>query len=107
MQVHGTCVGIQLPGAEVVLLISLRDADDDVVSGVGGRGSDAEDLSGDDDVGLEAEVVVGDSQRRVLTLQVVRTADPLTARVRHFAVVRWTVERKAAVPSLDVVADLS
>lgn len=41
-----------------------------------------------------------------MTLQVVRTADPLTARVRHLAVVWWTGERKAAVPSLDVVAGL-
>lgn len=79
MQVHSTCVGIQLPGAEVVFLIALRDADDDVVSRVGRGGSDTEDLCRDDDVGLEAEVIVGDPQRRVLTLQVVRTADPLTA----------------------------
>lgn len=107
MQIHCTCVGIQLAGAEVVLLVPLRDADDNVVSGVGRRGSDAEDLSRDDDVGLEAEVVVGDSQRGVLTLQVVGTADPLTARVGHFAIVGWTVKRKAAVSSLDVVAGLS
>lgn len=79
VQVHGARVGVQLPGAEVVFLIPLRDGDDDIVPGVGRGGSDAEDLSGDDDVGLEAEVVVGDSQGRVLTLQVVGTADPLTA----------------------------
>lgn len=79
MQVHGTRVGIQLPGAEVVFLVSLRDAEDDIVSGVGGGGSNAEDLCRDDDVGLEAEVIVGDSQGRVLTVQVVQTADPLTA----------------------------
>lgn len=107
MQVHSTRVGIQLPGAEVVFLVSLRDADDNVVSRVGRGGSDAEDLCRDDNVGLEAEVVVGDSQRGVLTLQIVGTADPLTARVGHFAVVWWTVEREAAVPSLDVVAGLS
>ena len=81
VQVHGPRVGGQLPGAEVVLLVPLRDAEDDVVSGVDGRGSDAEDLRGDEDVGLEGEVVVGDSQRRVLTVQVVGTADPLTAPV--------------------------
>ena len=179
MQVHGASVGVQLPGAEVVLLVALRDADDDVVPRVGWGRSDAEDLGGDDDVGLEAEVVVGDSQGSVLTVQVVGTADPLTAttkghgegeaallylcstfrhrgdskfialiafqgeilkasdlrwikkntslfqlailtwatkteqgrlhhsRVGHFAVVRRTAERKAAVPSLDVVAGLS
>lgn len=88
MQVHGTRVGIKLPGAEVVFLVSLRDADDNVVSGVGGGGSDAEDLSRDDNVGLEAEVVVGDSQRRVLTLQIVGTADPLTAPTRDTGKVR-------------------
>lgn len=82
MQVHSTRVGIQLPGAEVVFLISLRDADDDIVSRVGGRGSNAEDLYRGDDVGLEAEVIVGDSQGRVLTLQVVQTADPLTATIQ-------------------------
>ena len=79
MQVHSTCVGVQLPGAEVVFLVALCDADDNVVSGVGRGGSDAEDLSRDDNVGLEAEVVVGDSLGRVLTLQVAGTADPLTA----------------------------
>lgn len=82
MQVHSTRVGIQLPGAEVVVLISFRDGDNNIVSRVCRGGSNAKDLSGDDDVGLEAEVVVGDSQRRVLTLQVVGTADPLTAPTR-------------------------
>lgn len=94
VQVHGARVGIQLPGAEVVLLIPLCDADDDVVSRVGRGGSDAEDLSGDDDVGLEAEVVVGDSQGRVLTLQVVGTADPLTAPTLHNKVVKTTTTIK-------------
>lgn len=79
LQVHGAGVGVQLPRAEVVVLVALRDADDDVVPRVRWGGSDTEDLSGDDDVGLEAEVVVGDSERRVLTLQVVGTADPLAA----------------------------
>lgn len=82
MQVHGTRVGVQLPGAEVVFFISLRDADDNVVPRVGRGGSDAEDLRRDDDVGLEAEVVEGNSQRRVLTVQVVWTADTLTAPTR-------------------------
>lgn len=82
MQVHGTRVGIQLPGAEVVFLVSLRDAYDDIVSREGGGGSNAEDLCRDNDVGLEAEVIVGDSQGRVLTLQVVQTADPLTATIQ-------------------------
>lgn len=79
LQVHGARVGVQFPGAEVGSLIAVRDGHDDVVPGVGRGGADAEYLSGDDDVGLEAEVVVGDSHRRVLALQGVGTADPLTA----------------------------
>lgn len=79
VEVHGARVSVQLPGAEAALLVSLRDADDDVVPRVGGGGSDAEDLSGEDDVGLEADVIVGDPQRGVLTVQVVGTADPLAA----------------------------
>lgn len=106
VEVDGARVGVQLPGAEVVLLVALRDGDDDVVSGVGGRRSDAEDLSRDDDVGLEAEVVVGDSQRGVLAVHVVRTADPLTTSVGHFAVVWRTGEREAAVSSLYIIARL-
>lgn len=54
VQVQSTRVGVQLSDAEVVFLISLCDADDDVVSGVRWRGSDAEDLSRNDDVGLKA-----------------------------------------------------
>lgn len=79
MQVHGARVRVELPGAEIVLLVALRDGHDDVVPRVCGRGSDPEDLSWDDDVGLEAEVVVGDPQRRVLAVQVVGAADPLAA----------------------------
>lgn len=90
VQVHGTRVGIQLSGAEVVVFISLGDADDNVVPGVSRGRSNTEDLGRNDDVGLEAEVVVGDSQRRGLTLQVVRTADPLAAATRETGQVRYT-----------------
>lgn len=79
MQVNGARVRVELPGAEVVLLVALRDGHDDVVPRVCGRGSDPEDLGRDDDVGLEAEVVVGDPQRRVLAVQVVGAADPFAA----------------------------
>lgn len=79
MQVHGARVGVELAGAEVVLLVALRDGHDDVVPRVRRGGSDPEDLSRDDDVGLEAEVVVGDSQGGVLAVQVVRAADALAA----------------------------
>lgn len=82
LQVHGAGVVVQLPRAEVVVLVALRDADDDVVPRVRRGGPDAEDLSGDDDVGLEAEVVVSDSERRVLAVQVVGAANPLTASAR-------------------------
>lgn len=87
VQVHGARVGVELPGAEVVLLVALRDGHDDVVPRVRGRGSDPEDLRGDDDVGLEAEVVVGDPQRRVLAFQVVGAAHALTAS-------RWWKRRR-------------
>lgn len=61
MQVHGTCKAVELPCAEVAFFVSPRDADDDVVTRVGGRGADAEDLSRDNDVGLEAQLVVSDA----------------------------------------------
>lgn len=91
MQVHGARVRVELPGAEVVLLVALRDGHDDVVPRVRGRGSNPEDLSRDDDVGLEAEVVVGDPQRRVLAVQVVGAADPLTASARW-----WEKKKKTS-----------
>lgn len=46
----------------------MGDGDSNVVSPVGGRGANPEDLSGDDNVGLEAQLVVGDSQRRGLAV---------------------------------------
>lgn len=79
LQVHGAGVGVQLAGAEVVLLVATGDADDDAVPRVGGRWPDAEDQSWDDDVGLEVQLVVGDPQRHVLTLQEIRAADALAA----------------------------
>lgn len=79
VKVHSARVRVELPGAEVVLLIALRDGHNDVVPRVCRRGSDSEDLSRNDDVGLEAEVVVGDPQRRVLAVQVVGATDPLAA----------------------------
>lgn len=79
VQVHCACVGIQLPRAKVVILIALGDADDDIVPGVGRGGANAEDLGGDDYVGLEAQVVVGDPQGRVLTVQEVGAAQSFTA----------------------------
>lgn len=68
LQVDGARKAVQLPGAEVALLVALDDADDDVIAGVGGRRADAEDLGGNDDVGLEAELVVRDADGGVLTV---------------------------------------
>lgn len=68
LQVDSACETVQLPGAEVALLVALDDADDDLISGVGWRRSDSEDLGGNDDVGLEAELVVRNAGRRVLTV---------------------------------------
>lgn len=43
LQVDGAGVRVQLPGAEVAALVAAVDADDDVVAGVGGRRTHAED----------------------------------------------------------------
>lgn len=83
LQVHGPRERVELAGAEVVLLVAAGDADDDVVAGVRGRGPDAEDLGRDDDVGLKAQLVVGDSQRRVLAVQEVRACYALAASGKH------------------------
>lgn len=82
LQVDGASVCIQLPGAEVAVLVTTADSDDDVVTRVGGRWTHAEDERRDDDVRLEAELVIRDSQRRVLALHKVQAADSLTASAR-------------------------
>lgn len=107
LQVHGAGEAVQLPGAEVTFSVALGDADDDVVAGVGGGRSDSEDLGRNDDVGLVAELVVRDPDRRVLTVQGVGgTADPLTACVGHFLVVVRTVEGQTPESSLQIVTGL-
>lgn len=68
LQVDCAREAVELTGAEVTFLVTLRDADDDVVAGVGGRRSDSEDLGWNNDVGLETELVVGDPGGRVLTV---------------------------------------
>lgn len=68
LQVDGACETVQLPGAEVALLIALDDADEDVIARICGGWSDSEDLGGSDDVGLEAELVVRDADGGVLTV---------------------------------------
>lgn len=83
MHVDGAGVRVQFSGAEVALLIAPVDGDDNVVSRVGRRGADAEDLSGNDDVGLKAQLVVGDPCWSVLARHKVGAADPLTASGRH------------------------
>lgn len=104
LQVDGAGVRVQLPGAEVAVLVAAADADDDVVAGVGGRRTHAEDERRDDDVDLEAELVVGDSHRRVLARHEVRAADSLTPCVRSSAVVGWTAEGQTAKSAVNVVA---
>lgn len=81
VQVDGARVGVELARAEVVPFVAPRDADDDVVSGVGRRWPDTEDLCRYDGVCLEAQLVVGDPQRRVLALDEVGATDPLTPSV--------------------------
>lgn len=77
LQVDGAGVRVQLPGAEVAVLVAAADADDDVVTGVGGTRTHAEDEGWDDDVSLEAQLVVRDPQRQVLALHKVQAADSL------------------------------
>lgn len=80
LQVDGPRVAVELPGAEVAVVVASKDADEDVIAGVGRRRPDAEDLSGGDDVGLEAELVVGDAEGRVEAVQGVGgAAGPLAA----------------------------
>lgn len=80
LQVHCAREAVQLAGAEVALLVTLSDADNNVVASVSGGRSNPEDLGWDDNVGLKAELVVRDSHRGVLTVQGVDgTAGPLTA----------------------------
>lgn len=68
LQVDSACEAVQLAGAEVALLVALNDADDYVVTRVGGGRSYSEDLCRNDDVGLEAELVVRDANGGVLTI---------------------------------------
>lgn len=80
LQVHGSHEAVELPGAEVAVVVASDDADEDVIPGVGRRRPDAEDLSRSDNVGLEAELVVGDAERRVEAVQRVGgAAGPLAA----------------------------
>lgn len=68
LQVDGAREAVELPGAKVAVFVASDDADDDMVAGVGGGRSDSEDLGGNDDVGLEAELVVRDADRGGLTV---------------------------------------
>lgn len=68
LQVDSACETVQLPGAEVALLVALDDADKDVITGICRGWSDPEDLGGSDNVGLEAELVVCDADGGVLAV---------------------------------------
>lgn len=80
LQVDGAGEAVELPGAEVAFLVAFDDAEDDLISRVGGRRADPEDLGRSDDVGLKAELVVGDADGRVVAVQgVAGTAAAFTA----------------------------
>lgn len=68
LQIDSACETVQLPGAEVALFVALDDADEDVITGIGGGWSDSEYLGRGNDVGLEAELVVRDADRGILTV---------------------------------------
>lgn len=108
LQVYGAREAVHLSGAEVALLVAFGDADDDVVAGVSRGRSDPEDLGGDDDVGLEAELVVRDADGGLLAVGGSTGADvPLAAGVRHLLVVVRAVKGEASETSLEVIAGLS
>lgn len=108
VQVHGAHVTVELAGAEVALVIALGDPDDDVVARVSWGGAYPEDLCGHNDVGLEAELVVGDAHWGVLAFQRVGgAADPLAARVSDFVVVVRAIEGQTPEASLEIIAALS
>lgn len=67
LQEDGAREAVYLTGAEVSFLIALNDAEDYVVARVGGGRSYPEDLRGNDDVGLKAELVVRDADGGILT----------------------------------------
>lgn len=70
--------GVESACAKVTLLVASRDGQRDGVAREGRRGADAEDVRRHQQAGLEVELVVGDSCRRVLALQQVMARGALT-----------------------------
>lgn len=106
LEVDDARVRVQPSRAEVVLLVPLVDGEDYVVSSVGRRWPNTENMSWDHDIGLEVQLVIGNAHRGVLAVQVIKTTDSFTPHVRHFSVVGRALEGQAAEAALDVVASL-
>ena len=78
LKIDNARVRVQPSRAEVVFFVSLVDSKDYVVSSIGRRWSDTENMSWDHDVGLEVQLVIGDAHRGILAVQVIKTTDSLT-----------------------------
>lgn len=81
LQVHGSGKAVESACAKVTFFIATWDANNDVITCVGWRGADAEDLRWDDDVSLEAKLVIGDADWQVLALGA-EAAYPLAASIK-------------------------
>lgn len=81
LEVEDSRVRVEFPDAEIILLVALFDVHEDVVTRVGWRRGDPEDLCRDHHTSGEIEAVVGDPHRRVLTVLIVEALDPLTFHV--------------------------
>lgn len=69
LQVHSSGKAVESACAKVTFFVAAWDANDDVITCVGRRGTDTEDLRWDDDVSLETKLVVGDADWHALALR--------------------------------------
>lgn len=81
LQVHSSGKAVESACAKVTLFIATRDANDDVITCVGWRGANVEDLCWGDDVSLEAKLIKGDAKWQALALGA-ETAYPLAASIK-------------------------
>lgn len=92
LQVHGSSKAVEPACAKVTFFVSSWNANDDAITRVGRRGANTEDLRRDDDVSLEAKLVIGDANWHVLALRA-KAAYPLAASIKTWGrlIKRWTM----------------
>lgn len=78
LKIDNARVRVQPSSAEVVFFISLVDSKDNVVSSIGRRWSNTENMSWDHDIGLEVQLVIGNAHRGILAVQIIKTTDSFT-----------------------------